>query len=207
MGQEQEAPGQVRRGPSIHINSLELLVGSFAIKAYTKHRNTGTVVLLQMDNSTAVAYANKMGGTRSLSLSLQACHLWNWCLERRILLLAEHLPGVANMVADQESLQVETSSEWMLHRAVFHWTQQILGPCQMDLFATVLNHQLVNYASWRPDPFAQATDVFRLSWKGLNGYAFPPFGLVGKCLQKIRQGQSTITMVVPQCTHRYGTQD
>ena len=68
----------------------------------------------------------------------------------------------------------------------------------MDLFATRLNHQLVNYASWRPDPFAQATDAFRPSWKGLNGYGFPPFGLVGKCLQKIRQEQSTITMVVPQ---------
>ena len=110
----------------------------------------------------------------------------------------EKNPAVGRAVADQESRQVETSSEWMLHKAVFHWTQQILGPCQMDLFATRLNHQLVNYTSWRPDPFAQATDAFRLSWKGLNGYTFPPFGLVGKCLQKIRQEQSTITMVVPQ---------
>ena len=59
---------------TLHINSLELLAGSFAIKAYTKHRNN-IHVLLQMDNSTAVPYMNKMGGTRSLSLSLQACHL------------------------------------------------------------------------------------------------------------------------------------
>ena len=182
---------------TLHINSLELLAGSFAIRTFTKHRNN-IHVLLQMDNSTAVAYVNKMGGTRSLSLSLQACHLWQWCLERRILLSAEHLPGIANTVADQESRQVETSTEWMLNRAVFHWMQQILGPCQMDLFAARLNHQLANYVSWRPDPFAQATNAFRLSWKGLDGYAFPPFGLIGKCLQKIRQEQGTITMVVPQ---------
>ena len=172
---------------TLHINSLELLAGSFAIKAYTKHRNN-IHVLLQMDNSTAVAYVNKMGGTRSLSLSLQACHLWNRCLERRILLSAEHLPGVANMVADQESWQVETSSEWKLHRAVFHWTQQILGPCQMDLFATRLNHQLVNYASWRPDPFAQATDAFRRSWKRTKQICIPSLWSGGEVPTKDQTG-------------------
>ena len=44
----------------------------------------------------------------------------------------------------------------------------------------------------------QVTNAFRVNWKGLDGYAFPPFCLIGKCLQKIRQEQSTITMVVPQ---------
>jgi len=182
---------------ALHINSLELLAGSFAVKAFTKH-NSKIRVLLQMDNNTAVSYVNRMGGTHSLSLSLQACHLWHWCLEKEILLSAQHLPGVANTMADQESRQIEASTEWMLHREVFHWIQQTLGRCQTDLFATRLNHQLDSYISWRPDPFAQETDAFRLDWEGLNGYAFPPFCLIGKCLQKIQQEESTITMVVPQ---------
>ena len=155
---------------ALHINSLELLAGSFAVKAFTKH-NSKIRVLLQMDNSTAVSYVNRMGGTHSLSLSLQACHLWHWCLEKEILLSAQHLPGVANTMADQESRQIEASTEWMLHREVFHWIQQTLGRCQTDLFATRLNHQLDSYISWRPDPFAQETDAFRLDWEGLNGYA------------------------------------
>ena len=86
---------------TLHINSLELLAGSFAIKAFAKHRSK-IQILLQMENSTAVAYVNKMGGTHSLSLSLQAGHLWKWCLQQEILLSAEHLPGVANTIADQE---------------------------------------------------------------------------------------------------------
>ena len=48
-----------------------------------------------------------------------------------------------------------------------------LGPCKVDLFATRLNHQLDHYVSWRPDPGAMATDAFHLSWKDLQGYAFP----------------------------------
>ena len=68
-------------------------------RTFTKHRSN-IHVLLQMDNRIAAAYVNKMRGTHSLSQSLQACILWQCCLERRILLSAEYLPGV---VADQES--------------------------------------------------------------------------------------------------------
>jgi len=66
---------------SLHINALELLVGSFVIKTFAKHRSK-IQIPLQMDSSMAVAYVNKMGGTHLLSLSLQACHLWQWCLQR-----------------------------------------------------------------------------------------------------------------------------
>ena len=34
------------------------------------------------------------------------------------------------------------------------------GPCQVDLFATRLNDQLLCYISWCPDPFATSTDTF-----------------------------------------------
>ena len=112
--------------------------------------------------------------------------------------MAEHLPGASNTVADQESRQVESSAEWMLHREVFHMIQLALGLCQVDLFATRLNHQLPKYISWRPDPFAQGTNALLWNWKYLEGYAFPPFCLIGRCLQKVQQEQSTVTMVVPQ---------
>ena len=75
--------------------------------------------------------------------------------------------------------------------------QQTLDPCQVDLFATRINHQLQKYIEWKPDPFAQGTDAFKLDWKEMEGYAFPPFCLTGKCIQKILKEQSTITMVVP----------
>ena len=115
-----------------------------------------------------------MGGTHSLNLSLQACHPWQWFLQRNILLSAEHLPGTLNTVADGESRHVETSAEWMLHKEVFQRVQDILGTCRVDLFATRLNHQLPEFVSRKLDPLAQGTDALQVDWKTLKGYALPP---------------------------------
>ena len=54
-----------------------------------------------------------------------------------------------------------------------------------DLFASRLNKQLPRFASWRPDPEAEVTDVFSLDWTKVTGYAFPPFALLGRCLRKV----------------------
>ena len=85
-----------------HINLLELTGGAFATQAFTKNQRN-IHILLRMDNTTATSYINHMGGTRSQDLSHAACELWQWCLQRGITIAAEHLPGVCNVVADQES--------------------------------------------------------------------------------------------------------
>jgi len=150
-----------------------------------------------MDNQTAVSYVNRMGGTHSFPLMQEACLLWKWCLERGITLSAEYLPGLENTVADQESRLIQTSAEWKLHPETFSLVQQVLGPCQVDLFATRLNHQMAKYVSWRPDPYAMGTDAFQLCWLNLMGYAFPPFSLIGRCIQKTQQEGSTIVLITP----------
>ena len=60
----------------LHINCLE--PGSLAIKTFTKDRVCAHVKLL-MDNTAAIAYINKMGGTQSQVLSNLALDLWDWC--------------------------------------------------------------------------------------------------------------------------------
>ena len=79
-------------------------------------------------------------------------------------------------------------AEWILHKEVFNMIQQMLGPARVYLFATRLNHQLPEYISWRPDSFAQGMNVQQLSWKGLDRYAFPPFCLIERYPQQMRQG-------------------
>ena len=105
--------------------------------------------------------------------------------------------GAKNEIADKESQTIQSSAEWMLNAQVFKCIMQVMGLCQIDLFATRLNHQLDYYVSWRPDPFAMATDAFQITWRNYQGYAFPPFALVGKCLQKIHQEESTVVLVAP----------
>ena len=99
-----------------HINCLELLAGSFAVKSFTKDRLC-VHVRLRMDNVSAVAYINRLGGTHSLILSNLAPALWEWALKRSIFLSAEHLSGALNVPlvdAGQRSLRaipVRESSE------------------------------------------------------------------------------------------------
>ena len=86
----------------LHINCLELLAGSFAIKTFTKTKACAHVKLM-MDNAAAVAYINKMGGTHSHALANLAIALWEWCLNNQLIVSAQHLPGKLNTRADRES--------------------------------------------------------------------------------------------------------
>ena len=152
---------------------------------------------LRMDNVSALTYVNRMGGTRSPELMRVPCSLWDWCLQRGITLSASHLPGVNNPIADQESREVRTSAEWRLHKGLFLRVCNILGPCDVDLFTSRLNYQLPQYISWKPDPGVMSTDAFQSNWTNLKGYTFPPFVLIGRCLQKIRVEQSTVVLIAP----------
>ena len=181
---------------SLHINHLELMAGDFAVKTFARHR-TDVHLQLKMDNKTAVFYVNKMGGTKSNALSHSACLLWQWCLQKGITISAEYLPGENNVIADHESRLLLSSAEWMLNKGVFRWLMEMMGPCRLDLFATRLNHQLDHYVSWRPDPFAQATDAFQILWRDQDAYAFPPFALIGKCLQKVRNERASLLLIAP----------
>ena len=181
---------------SQHINSLELMAGVFAVKTFASQKRN-VHIHLRMDNRTAIFYINRMGGTRSHALAHSACQLWQWCLQRGITLSAEHLPGSDNSRADKESRLLQSSAEWRLHRGVFRQIMSALGPCQVDLFATRLNCQLQRYVSWRSDPFAIATNAFTLNWQDMEGYAFPPFALIGKCLQKVREERATLLLIAP----------
>jgi hypothetical protein len=98
--------------------------------------------------------------------------LWNWCVSRNIYIQAEHLPGVANYLADRESRTCVDSSDWRIHPNLI---KKFLQDRDIDLFATRLTHQLPRYVSWHPDPHAFATDAFTLNWGILKGW-WPQYG-------------------------------
>lgn len=181
---------------ALHISVLELKAGAFAVKTFASSEKN-IHVHLRMDNRTAVSYINRMGGTRSFVLAQQACQLWQWCLQRGITISAEYLPGVDNCVADQESRLLQSSAEWKLNKQVLLHVIKTMGNCSIDLFATRLNNQLRQYVSWRPDPFTIATDAMTLNWKDREAYAFPPFCLIGRCLQKVEEEKATLILIAP----------
>ena len=132
----------------LHINILELKGAFLALQALIKDKRSITVSL-NMDNSTAVAYINHQGGTHSPQLLQLALQLWNWCVERHIVLVAHHVPGKSNSLADRESRVFVDNSDWMLDPRLI---RPFLRDRRTDLFASRLTHQLPNHVSWRPDP-------------------------------------------------------
>ena len=47
--------------------------------------------------------------------------------------------------------------------------------------------QIRSYMSWKPDQGALATDTLSQQWTDIQGYAFPLFSLIGRCLTKVCQ--------------------
>ena len=54
----------------------------------------------------------------------------------------------------------------------------------IDLFASHLNYQIKPFISYRPDPEALCV-AFQVNWNPFFFYAFPPFSILGKVLQKV----------------------
>jgi len=69
----------------------------------------GQQVRLWIDNMSTVCHINNIGGTKSLSMCRIACEIDQLCESRRVVLSAVHIPGVQNVLADQES------ADWTLN--------------------------------------------------------------------------------------------
>ena len=192
------------RGPwtssdaSRHINELYLLGAFFALQAFVGS-SRDIAVRLFLDNTTAICYINKSGGTRSKRLSDLANRFSLFCEERKLSVEAVHLPGVLNVVADKESRTSVDSSDWKLSSTCFKRIGRIWS-LRIDLFSSAWNAQLPAFVSWRPQPGATAVNAFSLNWFGIDSYAFPPFALISKCLEKIRRERANLVLICPVWT-------
>ena len=100
-----------------------------------------------------------MGGTHCPQFLRLTLEIWEWCEKKSVFLLAQHIPGVNNTVADVESRTTRDWNDWKLKSDVI---LPLITECQVDLFASRLSHQLDKYVSWRPDPNALDTDAFAI---------------------------------------------
>ncbi|XP_072180692.1 uncharacterized protein [Diadema setosum] len=187
---------EMERARKNDINYLETLAAGFGLKSFCSSLHD-VHVLLRSDNTTAVAYLNNMGGIKSKDCDSAARDIWRWCMERNIWVTAAHLPGSENTEADSRSRKFSDRNEWMLNKQAFNKLVSVFGLPDIDLFASRLNNQLERYVTWLPDPNAEAVDAFTLDWGEFKFYAFPPFCLIPRCLQKIRTDRAEGIMVVP----------
>ena len=139
-----------------------------------------------------------MGSSKSKSLNRAVQDIWEWALERDNWLTAAHIPGILNIEADEESRSNEVKTEWKLDPSAFAYVLGALGYYpEVDMFASRINKQLPRFYSYRPDPDAELINAFTTHWGGIKFYAFPPFSIVGRGLQKILQDKASGIIIVP----------
>ena len=178
----------------MHINVLELTVAHLTKAARSTH------IQLEMDNLTAIAYINKMGGTHSQEHNHVSQQIWEWAIAQDIRLSVAYIPGDSNVVADFHSRCFHENKECALKETVFALLKHTYGSPGIDLFASSKNAKIPLYISWLPDPNAYAVDAFTFSWQDLNFYAFPPFSLLPRVLAKIIQAKATGILIIPKWT-------
>jgi hypothetical protein len=123
----------------LHINVLELRAVQFALLTLVPDL-TSQNIQIQIDNSSAVAYINHMGGTHSKRMNSIAKEIWDWAIQRNIHLTAVHIPGLENVKADFLSRHFLDQMEWQLNRFLFNKIVLNLFHPQVDLFASRLNY-------------------------------------------------------------------
>ena len=179
-----------------HINVLELIAVLRSVRLLTDLAR-GKVLTVFSDNTTAVAYINRQGGTHSPNLCLVAWDLWMLCYRNDIHLRASHIAGKKNILADALSRGRVSQGEWELAPRWTTWLFKNVHRPLVDLFATAGNAKLPTFCSRFFHPRAWETDALSLSWDGLDAYAFPPFSLIHRILLKVRTSRVSILLIVP----------
>ena len=158
----------------------------------------GKVVGLFCDNTTAIAYLRKQGGTLSPLLNEIAQRILRWAEKENVSLLPQFILGRKNVVADALSRPNQVlSSEWILHQDVFDSLNK-KWPVMIDLFATGLSRRCSIYFAPTWDPMAAGVDAMLQSWDYLQAYAFPPFSMIRVTLNKVRESKGLlVTLIAP----------
>ena len=144
---------------ALSINARELLAVQLGLFQFRSALQSRTVAVF-CDNTTAVAYLRKEGGTRSPLLNTLAQEILRWTESLSIRLAPQFLPGSNNVLADALSRPHQLPhTEWSLNMTVFLSLRR-LWPVQIDLFATSANHRCSIYFSPFRDPRSAGTDAF-----------------------------------------------
>jgi Reverse transcriptase (RNA-dependent DNA polymerase)/DNA N-6-adenine-methyltransferase (Dam) len=180
-----------------HINILELKAAFLALKSFASYLSDCNV-LCRVDNTTALAYINRMGSVQYPTLNKLSRLIWQWCETRNIFLFASYIPSQDNAEADAESRKrLAQETEWQLNNSAFQKIVSSFGSPAIDLFASKDNQKCQKYISWQGEPGCIAVDAFTVNWNSYFFYAFPPFSLILRVLQKIIEDRARGIVVVP----------
>ena len=104
----------------LSINMRELLAVEKGLLSLRPFLQEGPIAVF-CDNTTAISYLRKQGGSLSASLNEVAQRVLRWCELENLVLCPQFVMGRSNVVADALSRPDQVlGSEWILHQDVFN---------------------------------------------------------------------------------------
>ena len=191
---------QLVPGGHLRLRSLQLILNSdwdFQDLTFVDDLQD-KIVAVFCDNTTAISYLRRQGGTFSSTLNDLAQQILRWAESQNITIRPQFVMESRNVVADTLSRRNQiVDSEWTLNHNVFRSLQK-RWPVTVDLFATSLNHRLPVYFTPVWDSSAAGVDAFLQNWDNLQMYAFPPFSLIQSTINKLRSSvNAEMTLITP----------
>ena len=191
--QAPEQPGLQVAGPRWHraltvqeqkdgifVNEVRALVETIEIFA---PELTGHTVRFMEDNQAAMFVTRRLTSKHPGVLPLLR-KLWALLCVHRIRLQHVDFVRSEDNPADEPS-RWKFTDEWKLHPAVFRWANRQLGPCTLDLFASLNTAQLPRYVSRFRDAQAVATDAWSVSWTQERSWINVDWDMLEKVAQRL----------------------
>ena len=191
--------GQWTEGETqLHINCLELLAGAFAIQTFVGGKVRMKVCLL-MDNMTAAHYINKMGGDKIPHSRTFGC---------RSVELVSRTPDSHRDSVHSRSSECTSRQGIQSHVRSSRLETRPQSLCRVKSAVGSFGSRPICFA-----PHRSTTSLLQLATRpsrrspgcvfteldlSIQGFAFPPFALIGRCLRKLLdQGVSRLVLVAP----------
>ena len=139
----------------LSVNHRELLAVQRGLREF-QNLLFGQVVKVFSDNTTALSYLCRQGGTFSPVLNKVSQQILRWAELKEISVRPQFVPGQDNVVTDTLSRPNQvTGAEWTLHQEVFDWLHK-RWLVTINLFAFSVNHHCNVYFVLVPDPWLWA---------------------------------------------------
>lgn len=182
---------------SFHSNHKEMLTILKCLSQFGRFLSRSSM-LLQCDNKSVVAYLRNEGGSRSAILMNLTYQIFEILDRFDIHLVAHHIPGRYNSVADRLSRK-SMIPEWHLAPSLTKVVFAKWGTPEIDLFASARAHVVQRYVSLdQRDPGAWRHNAFAWEWEFDLAWVFPPPNLMPRVLMHLNRAKGTFLIVAPK---------
>ena len=133
------------------------------------------VVHVHMDNTTAVA-CQSYGRNKVTRLCSMTKNLWDWCLQRHLIIVASHIPGKQNVGADLLSRSIVDRHDWMLDPTIFQAINSLLGSSSGGLVCVQDYQTASTFFQLETRPTSRGSGCIQADMDGVYGICKPSMG-------------------------------